>query len=59
VAWTGVVGVVCFLANGLAMAGFAALLVALAALWVLWVRRRFAGPRVDLAHYESRPAPRR
>jgi hypothetical protein len=40
------------------MAGFAALLVALAALWVLWFRPRFAGPKVDLAHYESRPAPR-
>jgi amino acid transporter len=54
VAWTVVVGVVCFLANRLAMAGFAALLVGLAALWALSVRRRFTGPRVDLAHYQGR-----
>ena len=52
VAWTGVVGFVCTLANPLAMEIFAALLVVLAVLWTTRVRARFAGPKVDLAHFE-------
>jgi amino acid transporter len=52
VAWSGVVGLVCTLANPLAMELFAALLVALAVLWTTRVRARFAGPKVDLAHFE-------
>ena len=52
VAWTGVVGFVCTLANPLAMEIFAVLLVVLAVLWTTRVRARFAGPKVDLAHFE-------
>jgi amino acid transporter len=54
VAWTGIVFFVCTLANALAMAVFAGLLVGLAGLWGLVVRRRFTGPKVDLAHFEGR-----
>lgn len=53
VAWTVVVGLVCTLANGLATAAFAVLLALLLLLWRSLVRRRFAGPRVDLADFEG------
>jgi amino acid transporter len=53
VVWTAGVLVVCALANPLAMALFAGLLVALAALWALVVRRRFTGPKVDLARIQQ------
>jgi amino acid transporter len=52
VAWTVFVLGVCTLANGLAMAIFAAILVFLAVLWVAWVKPRFRGPKVDLSHFE-------
>jgi amino acid transporter len=54
VAWAGFVFVVCTMANGLAAVLFIGLLVALAGLWVARVRGRFAGPKVDLAHFEER-----
>ncbi len=54
VAWAGLVGVVCALANALSIVLFAALLAGLAALWLGRVRARFTGPRVDLAHFEGR-----
>jgi len=53
VAWTAGVFVVCALANPLSVGLFAGLLVALAALWALVVRRRFMGPKVDLAHFQQ------
>jgi amino acid transporter len=53
VAWTVVVGFICTLANGLAMETFAGLVAALAAMWIGWVRHRFTGPKVDLAHFQS------
>jgi amino acid transporter len=54
VVWTaGVVGV-CTLANRLATAMLGGVLGALAVLWWTWVRARFAGPPVDLAHFEER-----
>jgi amino acid transporter len=52
VAWTFFVLGVCTLANALAMGIFVAVLVALAALWGLWVKSRFRGPKVDLSHFE-------
>ena len=52
VAWTLFVFIVCALANRLAMEIFGALLVALAALWLGYVRARFRGPPIDLAHFE-------
>jgi amino acid transporter len=52
VAWTLFVFVVCALANPLAIEIFGALLVGLAALWLGYVRARFRGPAVDLAHFE-------
>ena len=52
VAWAVGVGFVCTLANPLAMEIFAALIAALAVLWVTAVRTRFVGPKVDLAHFE-------
>jgi amino acid transporter len=52
VAWAIFVFVVCTLANALAMEIFAALLGGLATLWFAVVRRRFAGPSVDLARFE-------
>jgi amino acid transporter len=56
VVWTVVVFVVCALANGLAMELFAGVVVVLGVLWLSWVRRRFKGPKVDLAHFEN-PTP--
>jgi amino acid transporter len=53
VVWTAGVFVVCALANALAMGLFAAIVVALGALWVLQVRARFRGPKVDLSHFEG------
>jgi amino acid transporter len=52
VAWTLIVFAVCTLANALAMEIFVAMLVGLAALWFGYVRGRFRGPGVDLAHFE-------
>jgi amino acid transporter len=52
VAWTALVGVVCTLANGVAMGAFVALLVLLALDWRVRVGKRFTGPKVDLAHFE-------
>jgi amino acid transporter len=57
VAWTLLVFVVCTLANAAAMASFVVILGLLAALWTLVVRRSFRGPKVDLAHFESRGTP--
>jgi amino acid transporter len=59
VAWTALVFVVCTLANGAAMAGFAVIVLLLAALWTLVVRRAFRGPKVDLAHFEPGDTPDR
>jgi amino acid transporter len=53
VAWTAVVFVVCALANALAIGLFAGVLAVLAALWVLNVKGRFKGPKVDLGHFEG------
>jgi amino acid transporter len=53
VAWTAFVLGVCTLANALAMAIFATILVLLAVLWAAWVKPRFRGPKVDLSHFES------
>jgi amino acid transporter/GNAT superfamily N-acetyltransferase len=53
VLWTLFVFAVCALANGLAMRLFLALLVALTALWVFFVRHAFVGPRIDLTHFEQ------
>ena len=53
VAWTAFVFVVCGLANGLSLEIFTVLLVGLGALWHFVVRRRFAGPRIDLVHFED------
>lgn len=55
VVWTGAVFVICGLANGLALRLFAVIGVGLALLWRLRVRARFAGPPVDLAHFEGGP----
>jgi amino acid transporter len=55
VAWSGVVGLVCVLANGVAGWLFAGVLLVLAALWFGVVRGRFKGPPVDLSHFEQRP----
>jgi amino acid transporter len=52
VAWTAVVFVVCALANALAVGLFAAVVVALGALWAVKVRTVFKGPKVDLGHFE-------
>ena len=52
VGWSLFVFVVCGLANALSVRLFAGLLVGLAALWFLVVRRTFVGPSVDLAHFE-------
>jgi len=52
VAWTGIVEIVCGLANHVAAAGFAALAAMLALLWVKRVRGRFSGPKVDLRAFE-------
>jgi amino acid transporter len=57
VAWSCAVGIVCALANPLAMEIFAGLLVALAILWLTTVRARFEGPRVDLAHFQREERP--
>lgn len=54
VVWAGVIAGVCGLANALSLGLFALLLVGLATLWFGWVRARFTGPRVDLAHFEER-----
>jgi amino acid transporter len=53
VTWTLFVLVVCTLANALAMGIFAGLLILLAGLWFGFVRARFRGPAVDLAHFEE------
>ena len=53
VAWTGLVGVVCTLANALGTMLFAGLLAGLALLWLTQVRGRFQGPKVDLSHFEG------
>ena len=53
VGWTAFVFVVCGLANGLSLIIFVVLVLGLAALWQFGVRRRFTGPRVDLAHFED------
>jgi amino acid transporter len=52
VSWTVFVFAVCTLANAMAMGMFAAVLASLAALWGVWVRPRFRGPKVDLSHFE-------
>jgi amino acid transporter len=52
VAWACGVGFVCALANPLGMEIFTGLLAALGVLWFTVVRRRFEGPKVDLAHFE-------
>jgi len=51
--WTAVVFLVCFLANAMAMGFFSAVVLFLAALWVLSVKARFKGPKVDLSHFEG------
>jgi amino acid transporter len=56
VAWTVAVFAVCALANALAMGLFAGVVVLLGVLWIAWVRGRFKGPKVDLAHFED-PTP--
>jgi amino acid transporter len=53
VGWTLFVFAVCALANTLSIQIFAVLLVGLAALWFSLVRRKFVGPRFDLAHFEE------
>lgn len=53
VAWTALVFAVCALANALAVGLFAAVVVGLGVLWVVRVRGRFRGPKVDLSHFEG------
>jgi len=53
VVWAGFVFVVCAMANGLATLLFVGLLVALIGMWVGMVRKRFTGPKVDLAQFEE------
>jgi amino acid transporter len=55
VLWTAFVELVCALANRLAMEMFAGALLGLLVLWVAWVRPRFRGPPVTLAHFEQGP----
>ena len=55
VAWTAFVELVCALANREAMEIFAGMLAGLLLLWVGWVRGRFRGPAVTLAHFEREP----
>jgi amino acid transporter len=52
VAWAAGVAFVCTLANPLAMEIFVVLIALLGVLWIAAVRRRFEGPKVDLAHFE-------
>jgi amino acid transporter len=52
VGWMAVVALVCTLANALAMEMFAVVVAGLAVLWLAWVKRRFAGPSVNLAQFE-------
>jgi amino acid transporter len=53
VGWTLFVCAVCALANALSLWLFGALLAGLAALWLLVVRHKFVGPRIDLAHFQD------
>jgi amino acid transporter len=55
VGWTACVGFICTLANGLAVEMFVALIAALGVLWLMRVRGRFEGPKVDLARFEREP----
>jgi amino acid transporter len=58
VAWTMGVFAVCTLANALAMDLFLGFVALLAGLWLVGVKRRFTGPKVDLSHFEGAdPAP--
>jgi amino acid transporter len=53
VLWIAFVFAVCTLANALAMKMLAAIVAALAVLWLARVKRRFRGPKVDLSHFEG------